>query len=74
MCNAMDAPTATIVDHIKPHRGDQNLFWDQTNWQALCRRHMIEINSAKSRGATPEDVRKTVSDSEPQNVKKFVEF
>jgi len=27
---------ATIVDHITPHRGDDNLFWDQSNWQALC--------------------------------------
>ena len=26
------------VDHIRPHRGDQVLFWDeQGNWQALCR-------------------------------------
>lgn len=27
---------ATVVDHIKPHRGDPVLFWDQTNWQPLC--------------------------------------
>ncbi|MBK5958097.1 hypothetical protein CCR97_08185 [Rhodoplanes elegans] len=26
---------ATVVDHIKPHRGDQSLFWDRSNWQAL---------------------------------------
>lgn len=29
---------ATIVDHIKPHRGEQALFWDAANWQALCER------------------------------------
>lgn len=29
---------ATIVDHIVPHRGDQKLFWDTSNWQALCKR------------------------------------
>ena len=29
---------ATVVDHIKPHRGDKNLFWDYSNWQALCKR------------------------------------
>jgi 5-methylcytosine-specific restriction protein A len=29
---------ATIVDHIVPHKGDPNLFWNQSNWQALCRR------------------------------------
>lgn len=27
---------ATVVDHIIPHRGDKQLFWDQTNWQSLC--------------------------------------
>ena len=29
---------ATVVDHIKPHRGDAVLFWDRDNWQALCKR------------------------------------
>ena len=28
---------ATVVDHIVPHRGDQKLFWDQSNWQSLCK-------------------------------------
>ena len=27
---------ATDVDHIVPHRGDMRLFWDESNWQALC--------------------------------------
>lgn len=27
---------ATDVDHIVPHRGDQALFWDRSNWQGLC--------------------------------------
>ena len=29
---------ATVVDHIKPHRGDPKLFWDPDNWQTLCKR------------------------------------
>ena len=29
---------ATVVDHIVPHKGDPNLFWNESNWQALCRR------------------------------------
>lgn len=29
---------ATVVDHIKPHRGDPGLFWARDNWQALCKR------------------------------------
>ena len=28
---------ATVVDHIIPHRGDQRLFWDERNWQPLCK-------------------------------------
>mgnify|MGYP001201243132 FL=1 len=28
---------ATVVDHIKPHRGDQQVFWDKSNWQSLCK-------------------------------------
>jgi len=27
---------ATDVDHIMPHKGDRKLFWDRSNWQALC--------------------------------------
>ncbi|KOR47163.1 endonuclease [Xanthomonas oryzae] len=27
---------ATVVDHIQPHRGDSELFWDEDNLQALC--------------------------------------
>jgi 5-methylcytosine-specific restriction protein A len=27
---------ATDVDHIKPHRGDQALFWGPENHQSLC--------------------------------------
>jgi 5-methylcytosine-specific restriction protein A len=30
---------ATVVDHRIPHRGDQQLFWDRSNWQALCKPH-----------------------------------
>jgi hypothetical protein len=29
---------ATVVDHIRRHRGDMNLFWDSSNWQPLCKR------------------------------------
>ena len=27
---------ANTVDHIKDHKGDYTLFWDASNWQALC--------------------------------------
>ena len=28
---------ATVVDHIKPHKGNYYLFWDASNWQSLCK-------------------------------------
>lgn len=28
---------ATVGDHIRPHRGDPILFWDEDNWQSLCK-------------------------------------
>jgi 5-methylcytosine-specific restriction endonuclease McrA len=28
---------ATVADHIKPHRGDEQLFFDETNLQSLCK-------------------------------------
>lgn len=27
---------ASVVDHKTPHRGDDQLFWDPNNHQALC--------------------------------------
>ena len=38
-CVASGAPLmAEVVDHIKPHKGDQKLFWDKNNWQAMSKR------------------------------------
>lgn len=33
----MTKPSAAIVDHITPHRGDSALFFDEENLQALCK-------------------------------------
>ena len=27
------------VDHIVPHDGNLDLFWDESNWQSLCESH-----------------------------------
>jgi 5-methylcytosine-specific restriction protein A len=35
LCAVCHEP-ASVLDHVKPHRGDPALFWDQDNWQALC--------------------------------------
>lgn len=38
MCQARGRVTAaTVVDHVRPHRGDMVIFWDRANWQALCK-------------------------------------
>lgn len=29
---------ATVVDHIIPHKGNEELFWDKNNWQPLCKK------------------------------------
>jgi 5-methylcytosine-specific restriction enzyme A len=40
MCQEQGRVTAaTVVDHIIPHRGDMELFWDSDNWQSLCKPH-----------------------------------
>lgn len=41
---------ATVVDHIKAHKGDMALFWDTANWQPLCKRHHDE-KTAREDGA-----------------------
>ncbi len=35
---------ATVVDHIRPHRGDTELFYDENNLQPLC----TKCHSAKT--------------------------
>lgn len=40
------------VDHIIPHRGDMKVFWDRSNWQALCnpchsRKTQREVNARR---------------------------
>jgi len=49
---------ATIVDHIRPHRGYWQLFWDKTNWQPLCKRHHNREKQREERGPVREDVTK----------------
>jgi 5-methylcytosine-specific restriction endonuclease McrA len=41
-----------VVDHIRPHRGDPDLFWDQRNWQRLHRTcHSSRKQAVEKRGA-----------------------
>jgi 5-methylcytosine-specific restriction enzyme A len=39
LCDAAGKVVAAqCVDHKIPHQGDQGLFWDEANWQPLCKR------------------------------------
>ena len=40
---------ATVVDHVRPHKGDLKLFWDRHNWQSLCKNCHDSIKQAKER-------------------------
>lgn len=40
MCLAVEhVEPATVVDHVIPHRGNPDLFWDENNCQSLCQYH-----------------------------------
>lgn len=42
---------AEIVDHIKPHRGNKELFYDVSNLQSLCKQHHDSAKqAAENRG------------------------
>ncbi|WP_026524740.1 HNH endonuclease signature motif containing protein [Butyrivibrio sp. MB2005] len=43
---------ATVVDHITPHRGDPRLFWDESNWQPLCKMHHDHKTFTEDRNPT----------------------
>jgi 5-methylcytosine-specific restriction endonuclease McrA len=34
----LPATAAAVVDHIVPQKGYSLLFWNESNWQSLCRR------------------------------------
>lgn len=43
---------ATLVDHVKPHKGNMVLFWDRTNWQPLCD-HCHNVHKARMEARGP---------------------
>lgn len=46
---------ATVVNHIVPHRGDVNLFFDRNNLEGVCKPcHDGPIQSAERRGYSGE--------------------
>jgi len=48
MCQAQGlVGSASVVDHIQPHKGDLTLFWDPNNWQSLCKTHHDSAKKAQ---------------------------
>ncbi len=45
ICRICNKRLAQCVDHIKPHRGNEVLFWTVTNWQPAC----LACNTRKAR-------------------------
>jgi len=41
---------AKEVDHIIPHKGDYDLFWDESNWQTLCKMHHSQKTAKEDGG------------------------
>ena len=41
---------ATIVDHVIPHKGDERLFFDESNWQPLCKTCHDQVKQAEEHG------------------------
>lgn len=46
---ARQVVAAKEVDHIEPHGGDETLFWDEDNWQGLCK-HCHSVKTATEDG------------------------
>ncbi|TRD21899.1 HNH endonuclease [Palleronia caenipelagi] len=45
------APDSPVVDHIRPHRGNAKLFWDERNLQTVSKAyHDREKQSLEARG------------------------
>ncbi|WP_244116465.1 HNH endonuclease [Burkholderia gladioli] len=55
---------ATDVDHIVPHRGDQKLFWNRSNWQALCHSCHARKTAREDGGYSNERLQRTQNDSD----------
>jgi 5-methylcytosine-specific restriction protein A len=52
MCRRLEGNTSKLVcDHVKPHRGNEALFWDEANLQALCKPCHDREKQAEERAA-----------------------
>lgn len=51
-CGRLEANTSLLVaDHKVPHRGDEALFWDETNLWCLCKACHDSVKQAEEKAA-----------------------
>lgn len=49
-CRRIEGNTSLLVaDHVKPHRGDEHLFWDDANIKAMCKACHDSIKQSEER-------------------------
>ncbi|MCD9825235.1 HNH endonuclease signature motif containing protein [Bradyrhizobium japonicum] len=60
-CDVVES--ATVADHVKPHKGSEALFYDPDNLQSLC---ASCHNSAKQRMELGQDVVTFAADGWPR--------
>ena len=72
-CTAKGKVTAAnIVDHVIPHKGDEVKFWNQNNWQALCKScHDSDKKIMEAGGYLGCDVHGNLITSPPNNRASF---
>ena len=58
---------ATVVDHIIPHKGDKELFWDKKNWQPLCETHHNIKTASEDRGSWSPVVKQVKANRDSKN-------
>lgn len=50
LCGRAEGNTSLLVaDHVRPHRGDPDLFWDRGNLQCLCKACHDKVKQAEER-------------------------
>jgi 5-methylcytosine-specific restriction endonuclease McrA len=40
------SPNSAVIDHIKPHRGNLELFWDEDNLQAVSKEYHDKVKQS----------------------------
>lgn len=48
------ADKSKVVDHIKAHKGDEDLFWNENNYMPLCKRCHDRITGMFDRKDVPD--------------------